>query len=138
MSMSRPMPSARRKRPPAFWVTPATSVVLGIAIGAAAWTGGQHGVAVFSLTLMVAIAVALVVAAPHSETVGRLLDRRDERITGLDRDATLFAGTVLTVAIIGGFVYELASGGDGRPYTWLGALGGVSYLAALIVLRLRR
>ena len=134
MSMTQP----RRKRPAAFWVTPATSVVLGIAMGVAGWTGGQHGFAVFAFVLMTAIAVALVVAAPHSETVGRLLDRRDERITGLDREATLFAGFVLILAVIAGFIYELATGGDGQPYTWLGALGGVSYLAALITLRVRR
>lgn len=128
----------RRRRPAAFWATPATSVVLGIVMAAAAWAGDEPGLAVFSLALMTGIAVALVVAAPHSETIGRLLDRRDERITSLDRDATLFAGTVLILAVIAGFVYELASGGDGQPYSWLGALGGVSYVVALITLRIRR
>ncbi len=27
--------------------------------------------------------------------------------------------------------------GRGNPYTWLGALGGVAYLAALVAMRLR-
>lgn len=138
MTMTKTVPGPRRKRPAAFWLTPATSVALGIAMGAAAWTGGDRGLAVFAVVLMTALAVALVVAASYSETVGRLLDRRDERITGLDRDASLFAGMVLLVAVLGGFIGELATGGDGRPYSWMGAIAGVSYVAALIVLRLRR
>ena len=138
MTMTKSVPSPRRRRPAAFWLTPATSVALGIAMGAAAWTGGDRGFAVFAVVLMTALAAALVVAASYSETVERLLDRRDERITGLDRDASLFAGMVLLVAVLGGFVGELATGGDGQPYSWMGALAGVGYVVALIVLRLRR
>jgi hypothetical protein len=107
-------------------------------MGAAAWAGGDHGFAVFALVLMTALAIVLVVAASYSETVGHLLDRRDERITGLDRDASLFSGMVLLVAVLGGFIGDLATGGDGQPYSWMGAVAGVSYLAALITLRLRR
>jgi hypothetical protein len=39
--------------------------------------------------------------------------------------------------IIGAFVVELARGHDGSPYAWLGAVGGISYLVAIVVLRLR-
>ncbi len=138
MTMTKPVPSPRRRRPVAFWATPATSVALGLAMGAASWAGGDRGFAVFAVALMAALAIVLVVAASHSETVERLLDRRDERITGLDRDATLFAGAVLIVAVLGGFIGELAAGGDGQPYSWMGAAAGVSYVAALITLRLRR
>lgn len=138
MTMTKTVPAPRRKRPAAFWLTPATSVALGLAMGAAAWTGGDRGFAVFAVVLMTVVTVVLVVAASYSETVERILDRRDERITALDRDATLFTGMVLIVAVLGGFIGELATGGDGQPYSWMGALGGVSYVVALIVLRLRR
>ena len=138
MTMTKPVPSPQRRRPAAFWATPAVSVALGLAMGAASWAGGDRGFAVFAVVLMTALAIVLVVAASYSETVGRLLDRRDERITGLDRDASLFAGMVLVVAVLGGFIGELATGGDGQPYSWMGAVAGVSYLAALITLRLRR
>ena len=132
------VPDQRRKRPAAFWLTPATSVVLGLAMGAAAWADDQRGYAVFAVLLMTGIAVALVIAARRSETVGGLLDRRDERIASLDRDASLFAGMLVILAVIAAFIYELGTGGDTRPYAWLGALAGVGYVAALIVLRLRR
>ena len=138
MTMTTSVPSPRRKRPAAFWVTPATSVALGIAMAAAAWADDQRGYAVFALVLMTGIAVALVVASSRSETVAGLLDRRDERIASLDRDASLFAGMIVIAGVIAGFIYELATGGDPWPYTWLGALGGVGYVLALIVLRIRR
>lgn len=138
MPMSTPMAGPRRKRPPAFWATPAVSVLLGVAMGAGAWAGGDRGLAVFAVALMTGVAVALVVASRWSETVNGLLDRRDERIASLDRDATLVAGTTVILGVIAGFVFELARGGDAWPYIWLGALGGVTYLVALVVLRLRR
>jgi hypothetical protein len=44
---------------------------------------------------------------------------------------------VVIVAIITGFLVEVARGGDGNPFTWLGAIAGVAYLAAVIVMRVR-
>jgi len=55
----------------------------------------------------------------------------------MDLRATAIAGCVLTVAILGAFVVEIAQGGDGMPYAWLGAVGAVAYVLALVVLRLR-
>jgi len=40
-------------------------------------------------------------------------------------------------AIIVAFVVEVARGHDGSPYAWLGAIGGIAYLLAIAVLRLR-
>lgn len=138
MAMTTSVPSPRRRRPAALWVTPATSVALGIAMGAAAWAGGDRFFAGFAVVLMTGLAIVLVVASGRSETVAGILDRRDERISSLDRDATLFAGLVLIAGVLVGFIYEIATGGDGRPFSWLGALGGAGYVLALIVLRLRR
>ncbi len=38
---------------------------------------------------------------------------------------------------LGAFIYELARGQDASPYTQLGAVAGVSYLVALVVLQRR-
>jgi putative transcriptional regulator len=35
------------------------------------------------------------------------------------------------------FVIELARGRSGSPYSWLGAIAGLAYLAAVVVFRLR-
>jgi len=85
-----------------------------------------------------AVAGAVFLFGGRSETIRGLRgDGRDERFQRIDIHATAFAGTVVIAAIIVAFVVELARGHDGNPYTWLGALGGVAYLAAVVVMRLR-
>jgi hypothetical protein len=39
--------------------------------------------------------------------------------------------------IIVAFVIELARGHSGAPYTWLGAIAGLAYIAAIAVVRAR-
>ena len=62
---------------------------------------------------------------------------RDERFRQIDVHATALAGLTVTVAIIVAFLVEIARGHSGSPYTWLGAIAGISYLVAIIVLRIR-
>lgn len=130
--MSRTRPDTRTR-----WVTPAVGLGIGIAYLVAGVVAGNVTFGVLGLAIMVATAVGLVVASRYSETVRGLLDRRDERIAAMDLRATAIAGCVLTVAILGAFVVEIAQGGDGMPYAWLGAVGAVAYVLALVVLRLR-
>jgi hypothetical protein len=127
-------PAPRRTR----WAVPATALVIGIGYLVAGLVGGDAAFGVFGLVLMVAVGGAFVLAGRRSETVAGLIDRRDERINAIDRDATLFAGVVLIAAVIVLFMVELARGEDGMPYAGLGALGGLAYVAALVVLRVRR
>jgi hypothetical protein len=114
------------------------AVVIGIVYLVAGWLGGDTTFAVSGFTLMVGIAAALVVTGRFSETVAGLLDRRDERINALDSQATAFTGMVLISAVLIGFFLDIARGGDGAPYAMLGAIAGIAYVAALVVLRLRR
>ena len=48
----------------------------------------------------------------------------------------VFFITVL-IAVIIAFLVELARGHSGAPYGWLAAVGGVTYIAAVIVFRIR-
>jgi undecaprenyl pyrophosphate phosphatase UppP len=64
-------------------------------------------------------------------------DGRDERFRQIDINATAFAGIVVIVAIIIAFLIELARGHSGAPFTWLGAIAGLAYLIAVVVLRVR-
>lgn len=128
----------RRRRPDlAFWFTPAFAVVMGLVLLLAAWAGGSPALGVALLVIMIVFALVMVLVARRSETVQGLLDRKDERIRGIDLTATAFAGLVLIIAVIVGLVVDVAAGGDGMPYAWLGAVGGVSYILAVVVLRLR-
>lgn len=130
-------PEACARRRGTVWALPACSVAIGLVYLVVGLLGDQPGFAIGGLVLMVVLAVALVLVRGRSETVAGLMDRRDERINTLDMRATALTGVVLIVAVLAGFAVEVARGNDGQPYMWLGALAGVTYLAALVVLRLR-
>jgi Na+/H+ antiporter NhaD/arsenite permease-like protein len=117
--------------------TPLVSVAIGIAYLLAGWAGGDLEFGLFGLALMTGLAIVLLLVRRRSETVKGLLDRRDERINTIDLRATAFAGITVIVAVIIAFVVEIATGGDGSQYAWLGAIGGVAYIGAVIVQRIR-
>jgi hypothetical protein len=119
------------------WFLPLFAVALGIVFFVAQWIGGNPGSGLVSFGIMAAFG-AVVLVGGRSETIRGLRgDGRDERFRQIDVNATAFAGTAVIVAIIIAFVVELARGHNGAPYTWLGAVAGLSYLVAVIVLRLR-
>jgi hypothetical protein len=64
-------------------------------------------------------------------------DGRDEYWERLDIHATALAGLFVITAIIVMCAWEWAHGRDGSPYSQLGALGGLAYIASVIGLRLR-
>jgi hypothetical protein len=120
-----------------FWVTPAFGVLMGIVYFVAAAVSGHPVLGLALFGLMVVFSAAVVLASRRSETVRGLLDRRDERMVGIDLRATAAAGLAVILAVIAGAVVELARGHSGTPYIWLGALGGVVYVGAVVVLRVR-
>lgn len=120
------------------WVTPATSLLFGLAFLFVGWLGDNLEFGIFGLVLMVVFGGLFVLAGRRSETVAGLMDRRDERINDLDLRATTFAGMAALLAVILMFLIEIARGRDGSPYYQLGALYGVAYLVGLVYQRLRR
>ena len=119
------------------WFLPAFAVGLGAVMLGAQWIGGHPGSGVGSLGIMVAFG-ALILFGGRSETIKGLRgDGRDERFKQLDLAATALAGMAVISTIIAAFVLEVARGHDGAPYSWLGAIGGLAYLVAVVVLRLR-
>ena len=135
MSTSNP---TTRKHFNRRWATPLVAVTIGVAYLVAGWLGDDLFFGVFGFGVMLAAAAALLLLSRVSETVAGLLDHGDERINMIDLEATTIAGMTVVVAVIVGFVVEIARGQDGSPYSMLGALGGVAYIAALGVLRFRR
>ncbi|MGH3509845.1 MAG: hypothetical protein ACRDPI_06390 [Nocardioidaceae bacterium] len=119
-------------------MTPATSLLFGLAFLFVGWLGDNLEFGIFGLVLMVVFGGLFVVAGRRSETVAGLMDRRDERINDLDLRATTFAGMAALLAVILMFLIEIARGRDGSPYYQLGALYGVAYLVGLVYQRLRR
>jgi hypothetical protein len=119
------------------WATPIVGLAIGVAYLIAGLVSGDQSFGIFGLGIMALLVIGMLIASRRSETVKGLLDRRDERIVAIDLKATAFAGSVVFGAIIIAFVVELARAEDGAPYSWLGALGGFAYVAAIITLRLR-
>jgi hypothetical protein len=119
------------------WWMPAVSVFLGVLMLVAFLIGGQPGTGFASLAIMVALA-ALFFFGGRSETLRGLGGPgRDERWAMIDVHATALSGSVVIAVIIGAFLVEVASGRDGSPYAALGAVGGLAYVIAVVVLRAR-
>jgi hypothetical protein len=119
------------------WFLPLFAVALGLVMFAAQWIGGDAASGLVSLAIMTAFG-ALVLLGGRSETIRGLRgDGRDERFRRIDVDATAISGIAVITAIIIGFVVEVARGHSGSPYSWLGAVAGIAYLLAVVVLRLR-
>jgi len=133
MSTHDKAPSVTRR-----WAVPAVAVLAGLAYLVAGVMGDDLSFGVVGLALMLGVGVVFVVASRWSETAAGLRDRTDERINQIDRSASLVAGMTVLLAVLAMFVVEIAQGQDGSPYYQLGALGGVTYLVALVWLRFRR
>jgi len=119
------------------WLMPAGCVLFGCVMLLAGWLGHQLVTGLIGLVVMACFGL-FVALAGRSETIRGLRgDGRDERFAQIDLRATAATGMVLIVAVIVAFLVEIARGHDGSPYTWLGALAGVAYVAAVAFLRWR-
>ena len=119
------------------WFLPLFSLALGFAFLAAEWIGGDPRGGLVSLAIMAGFG-ALILFGGRSETIRGLRgDGRDERFRQIDIHATALAGIAVITAIIVAFFVEVARGNDGSPYSWLGAIAGLVYLAAVVVFRVR-
>ena len=120
------------------WFLPLFAVGLGLAFFAAQWIGGNPREGLVSLGIMAAFGALILLGGSRSETIRGLRgDGRDERFRQIDIHATALAGMAVITAIIVAFAVEIARGEDGRRTRWLGAIGGVAYLVAVVVLRAR-
>ena len=120
-----------------YLATPIFGVLMGLVYLVAFWAGGSLAYGVFGLVVMVAFSLLLLVARRRSETVRGLLDHRDERITAIDLRATAVTALAMIAVVLVAFVVEIARGQSGWPYSMIGAVGGLAYLVAVIVLRIR-
>ena len=120
------------------WFMPTFSLFIGALMLAAFWIGGEPGQGLLSLGVMAFVAALFFIGSRRSETLAGLGGTaRDERWERIDTHATALAGLVLVLVIIGAFLVEVAQGRDGSPYSALGAIGGVAYIAAIAFLRWR-
>ena len=62
---------------------------------------------------------------------------RDERWAMIDLNATAISGGFTILFVLGGWLYEVANGEDGEPWTLIAAVAGVSYIIAVAFMRWR-
>jgi hypothetical protein len=120
-----------------YLATPIFGVLMGVVYLVALSVGGQPVFGVMAFAIMVAFSLALLLGRRHSETVRGLLDHRDERISAIDLRATALTALAMILVVLVGFVVQIARGRSGWPYDMIGFVGGVSYIAAVILLRIR-
>jgi Na+/H+ antiporter NhaD/arsenite permease-like protein len=126
-------PAALRSR----WTLPVFCLLIGAAFLVAQWIGGDLGGGLVSLAIMAAVG-ALFLLGGRWDAIRQLrADTQDERGAAIDLRATAFAGIVVIVLVIVGFVATVARGEDPTPYALIGAAGGAAYVAALAWLRRR-
>jgi hypothetical protein len=119
------------------WFLPLFSLGLGVVVLAVSWVGGSLGSGLISLAILAGFGLFILLAG-RSETIRGLRgDGRDERFAQIDLRATAVAGLVLIVTLIVAGLTEIAQGHSGSPYTWLCAIGGLSYALAVAFFRWR-
>ena len=120
-----------------YLATPIFGAAMGVVYLVAFLVAGNPVDGVFGFAVMIVFSAALLLASRRSETVKGLLDHRDERISAIDVRATAVTALVMITVVIVAFVVQIARGQSGWPYSMLGFVGGLSYVAAVIVLRIR-
>ena len=120
------------------WFLPLFAVALGAIVFVAQWIGGDPHSGLVSFAILAGAGLLLLLGG-RSETIRGLRgDGRDERFRMIDIHATALAGVAVIYAVIVMFVIELARGHNGNPYGWLGAIAGITYIAAIVIFRIRR
>ncbi len=119
------------------WWMPGFSLFLGALMFGAFAIGGDVGQGAISFGIMAVVAAMFAVGRRGETLRGIGGPERDERWEMIDLRAVAYTGMVLITFIIGAWLYEIARGEDGSPYTLMGAIGGASYVIFVAVLRRR-
>jgi cobalamin synthase len=120
------------------WFLPGFAGFLAIVVFVALWVGGDATEGVYAASVLVAFGLFVLVGGVRSETIRGLRgDGKDERFERMDIAATALSGVVLISVVIVAWIVEVTRGHSGDPYGWLGAVAGLSYIAAIVFMRFR-
>lgn len=135
MSRSTIIPASRRGK---RILSTVVLAVLGGAITVATWVGGDHVTAVGTGVFYVVMCTLVFAWSGRSGDVAAIMRvDGDERQRSLDHDATALSALGMGSCAIIGAIVQLARGENALPYLLVAAVGGLSYIIALSVLRAR-
>ena len=129
--MSTTTSAARR------WVVPVTGVALGVLMFLAAASQDQPRLGLWFLAIMVIYSAVLVIFRDREPIALLSDDWSDERRVHLHQRAAYLTLNIVALVVIGGFLWSLATRGDGRPWALIGFVGGATYIGTLVVLSRR-
>ena len=92
---------------------------------AASWVGGHPAAGLVSFLIMAGFGSVFVLGR-RRESIRMMAAGRaaDERWRSIDLRATAISGLVLITVVIAAFLWEIAHGRSGQPFTLLGAVAG--------------
>ena len=122
------------------WAVPAVGFVIGLLVAAAAM--GRNATpldALIAFSIVAAYAVGLRLLQTRSETASLLSGLPvDERWAAINLRALSLAAQVMACILLGAFLVTQFSGGDWKPYAFLGAAFAVSYFGGIAWYRWRQ
>jgi hypothetical protein len=113
------------------------SLFLGLVISAAIVIGGNLTSGLITLAAFVIFAAFFYFGARNETVQGIGSPARDERWETINQRALAFAGAVVTLILIVGWIVDVLQGQDGSPYAEIVGGAAVAYLAAALWLRSR-
>jgi ABC-type transport system involved in cytochrome c biogenesis permease component len=119
------------------WLAAVVPVLLGAAILAAEATSGDLAEGLVWFALLAGVGALLAFGGRFESVRLARGEGEDERERSINQRAMAAVGTVLMIALTAVIVFQVARGDDPSPYTQIAALGGTSYVAALLVLHRR-
>jgi hypothetical protein len=117
---------------------PGGAAVLGSAIAVGAGIGSGWGAAVGIEAVTIAGAVLYYFVGGRDSDVGALFGSRpDERQASIGMRSTALTGNILILTAIGGVIVTSALAKPVWPFTLFCVVGGATYLAGLVIYRIR-
>jgi hypothetical protein len=116
------------------WAVLALTLVAGTAMGVVMLMRGEIGLAVVLPVIIIGYGLTVTLSAARSDVAAQLSGHEeDERGHLINLRASATTGNVLIAALVCGVFYELIRGELGGPFTWLSAVGGLTYVVSSAV-----
>ena len=120
------------------WFMPLFSLALGAIMFTAFAIGGDAGLGIQAFGVMAVLAAVFGFGSRRSETLAGLGGPgRDERWAMIDVHATAITGVIVILFVLGAWLYEVADGQDGDPWSLIAAVAGLTYVLAVAFMRWR-
>jgi hypothetical protein len=119
------------------WFMPGFALGLATLVLVAFWLGGNPRDGWISFAVIAGVGLVFLLGRRSDTLAGLGGPGRDERWAQIDVYATAVAGVALILALIAFWLWELSHGRSGEEYGRIMAIGGFSYVVAVLYLRFR-